>query len=334
MEAILARQARLRPLAAPDLDAVVSLDAMLQQRSRREYFNRRLASALQAPSQHVQLAVEDCNGLAGFGLARVLRGEFGLTRAALRLEALGVRADAKGAGIGAFLFRGLASWARAHDAGELRTQCAWNDHAMMRWLDEMRFVLAPACVVDRSVAADDGESREDTDAAAAREIDYGAQAANDFQRADRDRADVASMQPADLEEIVRIDRALTGRSRAGYITDKFDETLADSAIRVSLAARLDGVIAGFLMARTDLGDFGRVAPVAVIDTIGVDPAFAHRGVGRALLSQLLLNLSALRIESVETVVAPRDMRLLKFLYDAGFAPSRRLAFVHSLGAGR
>ena len=46
----------------------------------------------------------------------------------------------------------------------------------------------------------------------------------------------------------------------------------------------------------------------LLDTIGVDPGFAHRGVGHALVSQLLVNLSALGIERVETVVAPRPER--------------------------
>jgi ribosomal protein S18 acetylase RimI-like enzyme len=104
----------------------------------------------------------------------------------------------------------------------------------------------------------------------------------------------------------------------------------ESALRVSLIARRDGIVEGFLMARADLGDFGRVEPVAVIDTIGVHPDFAHRGVGRALLSQLFVNLGALRIERVETVLAPRDFGLLGFLYDAGFGPSQRLPFVRRL----
>jgi ribosomal protein S18 acetylase RimI-like enzyme len=88
---------------------------------------------------------------------------------------------------------------------------------------------------------------------------------------------------------------------------------------------------GFLMARADLGDFGRVEPVAVIDTIGVDPEYPHQGIGHALLSQLFVNLGALRIERIETVVAPRDFGLLGFLYAVGFNPSQRLPFVRRLG---
>jgi ribosomal protein S18 acetylase RimI-like enzyme len=116
------------------------------------------------------------------------------------------------------------------------------------------------------------------------------------------------------------------------MTHKLNETIVDSAIRVSLTARQDGAIVGFLMARADYGDFGRTEPVAVIDTIGVDPGYAHRGVGHALLSQLFANLGALRIERVETIVAPRDLGLLGFLYDVGFAPSQRLPFVRRLDA--
>ena len=123
---------------------------------------------------------------------------------------------------------------------------------------------------------------------------------------------------------------LTGRDRSDYMRHKLSEALHGSAIRVSLTARLDGAIVGFVMARADLGDFGRTEPVAVIDTIGVDPGYAHRGVGHALLSQLFVNLGALRIERVETVVSPRDFGLLGFLYDTGFMPSQRLAFVRRL----
>ena len=98
---------------------------------------------------------------------------------------------------------------------------------------------------------------------------------------------------------------------------------------MSLVARLDGAVVGYLMARTDLGDYGRTEPVAVIDTIGVDPDYAHRGIGHALLSQLFANLGALRVERVETIAAPRDLALLGFLYGCGFAPSQRLAFVRT-----
>jgi predicted N-acetyltransferase YhbS len=141
---------------------------------------------------------------------------------------------------------------------------------------------------------------------------------------------VRAMTEADLAPMARIDRAFTGVDRSGYLATQLREAAADRSVRVSLAAECDGTVVGYLMARADLGDFGRAEPVAVIDTLGVDADYAHRGIGHAMLAQLFANLTALQIERVETVVAQRDLALLGFLYDAGFAPSQSLAFVRNI----
>lgn len=336
MDTVAAEHDSVRALTRNDLADVLATDAAIEGRPRRAYIERRLAAALREPMLHAQFAATDDQGLAGYLLARVLQGEFGRSEAALRLELVGVRADARGHGVGQRLFAALARWAARHRIHELRTAAAWNDHPMLRWLDAMGFTLAPNQIVD--CATDGGAYRPERDDALAlplgrgpgHEIDFSAGEGNDFERLARDAADVRSMTAADLQQIVRIDRTITGRDRHEYIVAKLGETIDDSAIRVSLVACIDGAVVGYLMARADLGDFGRTEPVAVIDTIGVDPEVAHRGIGHALLSQLFVNLGALRIERVETVAAPRDLALLGFLYSVGFAPSRRLAFVRQI----
>ena len=336
MEAVAEIAIAVRALSRDDLDAVVAIDAAIEGRLRRPYFERRLAAAVREPKLHLQLGGTDANGLAGYILARVLEGEFGRGEPGLRLEIVGVRRDAQRHGVGKELFAALLAWARGHGIRELRTQAAWNDHAMLRWLDALGFSLAPNHIVD--CAVDGGQyaaARDDPvtipgGEGPSREIDYGGQSANHFERLARDLADVRAMDPGDLADIVRIDSAITGRNRETYMRRKLDEAMVDSAIRISLAARLDGRIVGYLMASADLGDFGRTEPVAVIDTIGVDPGYARRGVGHALLSQLFANLGALRIERVETIVASRDLALLGFLYAVGFAPAQRIPFVRRL----
>jgi predicted N-acetyltransferase YhbS len=160
--------------------------------------------------------------------------------------------------------------------------------------------------------------------------DYGTPRPADFAPLARDAVEIGILSQADLEGVARIDRRHTGRDRRGYLCRAVAEALADSALRVSLAARIDHSLAGYVMARLDYGDFGRAEPVAVIDTMGVDPLRAHQGVGRALLSQLFANLAALGVERVETVVAPGDLGLLGFFSAAGFRPSERLSFVKEL----
>jgi ribosomal protein S18 acetylase RimI-like enzyme len=326
----------IRALAQADLDEVVAIDAAIEGRSRRDYIQRRLTAALREPALHVQLAaVDGAKRLVGYVLARRAEGEFGRRDPGLRLEIIGVRADCRRRGAGTQLMDALVRYAQRHGVGELRTTAMWNEQRMLPWLEAVGFTLAPDRIVDCAVG--EGYQAERDDALGlhsaetpGHEVDYGAPQDNDFERVQSVHCDVRAMRPEDLPQILRIDRAITGRNRERYIAARLDEAMEDSAIRVSLTARLEDAIVGYLMARADLGDFGRTEPVAVLDTIGVDPAYEHRGVGHALVSQLFANLGALHIDRVETVLAPADLALLGFLYGTGFRPSQRLAFLRRL----
>jgi ribosomal protein S18 acetylase RimI-like enzyme len=166
----------------------------------------------------------------------------------------------------------------------------------------------------------------------AAEIDYGKPAAPDFGPLARDRIMVRALKESDLHPLIGIDRRITGRDRSAYFKRKLDEALFESDVRVSLVAERDGVPIGFIMARVDFGEFGRMEPTAVMDTIGVDIEYRDQGVGRALLSQLLINLGTLRVERIRTEIDWRDRDLLAFLDRCGFRPSPQLCFEHALDA--
>lgn len=294
-----------RPLTERDLEAIVAIDASLAGRARRLYFERRLAAAQREPERHLQLGVEARGALAGFMLGRALEGEFGRSEPAARLEAFGVARAAQGRGLGGALLGAFEAEAEKRGLRELRTTALWREHALLAFFDRAGFALAPVHVLDCAPGAD-------------------------FAPLARDEFEVSVLSERDVEGIARVDRRHTGRDRRGYLCRSVAEALADSALRVSLAARVEGTLAGYLMARLDYGDFGRPEAVAVIDTIGVDPLRLRQGIGRALLSQLFMNLGALRVERVETVLAPGELGLMGFFCGAGFAPSDRLSFLKRL----
>ncbi len=158
------------------------------------------------------------------------------------------------------------------------------------------------------------------------EINYGNPAAPDFGPLARDRIPVRTMREGDIRAIVAIDRRITGRDRTTYFESKLAEALHESDVRVSLIAERDGGPVGFIMARVDFGAFGRIEPTAVLDTVGIDPDYRDLGIGRALLSQLLINLTTLRVEHVRTELGWRERDLLAFLDHCGFRPAQQLCF--------
>jgi len=325
---------KLRRLAAQDLDSVVALDAANIGRSRRAYFERRLKAALAQPELHVQFAAERGSQLIGFMMARKLLGQFGRALPSLRLESMGVAPGEQGQGMGAALLSKLESEAKRLGIPTLVTTASWRSHAILQFFDHCGFELGHNLVIDcpvgrNRIGAHEGDkvmAPEHHSGFSTREVDYSGSAGNDFDTLARGKAEVRTLKAEDIDDIIRIDQRVTGRRREGYIQQLVQEALTDSAVRVSLVALTQGIATGFVAARTDFGDYGRAEPVAILDTIDVDPDYAHHGVGHALLSQLFVNLEGLRVERIETVVARENFRLLAFFYDIGFDLSERLAF--------
>jgi ribosomal protein S18 acetylase RimI-like enzyme len=300
----------VRSLTAQDLDAAVALDRRITGTLRRDYFEKRLAAALRHPERHLQLAVASPSGLVGFMVARTALGEYGRVARAAVLEAVGVDPQAHGTGIGRRLTSALEERLRARDVQLLVTQVDWRNHPMLKFLAGAGFTLAPRVIAMREVHR---MPLPKTD-----------------EEVERTPPLVRHVRADDLEMVVTIDRRLTGLDRSQYLRAKFDEVLEESAILVSLVAEDDGFVVAFALARVDFGDFGRLQPCATLDTIGVNPGFSHKGFARAVLTQMIDNLAALHVDTLETEVPRESFELLRFLYRFGFGPSQRLAFERPL----
>jgi Sortase and related acyltransferases len=299
---------QLRSLHRDDLDRVSGIESRITGHSRKGFLEKRFTAAAETPDGFIACAAVRDGKLAGYAIARIQEGEFGAPDAVAVLDVIGIDPDAQGKGIGKALLAEMERRMKARGIGTLRTQADWGIPAMIRFFSSTAFLLAPVQILER----DTSPLREEI-----REVDY-------YETLSRDRVPVRSLKEDDLAAAVRIDRKLTGRDRSAYYAAKLREMLTESGIRVSLVAEEDGFVVGFVMARVDFGEFGKVDKAAVLDTIGVHPGFAGSGIGHALLSQLFLNLATLQVETVLTQVSPENIDLQRFLYSCGFHPSQRL----------
>jgi len=141
---------------------------------------------------------------------------------------------------------------------------------------------------------------------------------------EKDDVLVRAMLENDLQAVVSIDAAASGRQRPKYFELMIERAVKSTGLHVSLTAEMSGQVVGFVVASLYYGEYGAVEPSATIDTVGVAPAWRRKGVAQALLLQLRHNLGALRINSIRTEVAWDDFDLLAFLRHEGFKPAERM----------
>ena len=145
---------------------------------------------------------------------------------------------------------------------------------------------------------------------------------------------VRRLRPQDLEAVTALDALSIGRRRDEYFKLKLKQALSDTGIEVSLAAEIDGIFAGFLLARVYYGEFGMMEPTAVLDTLGVRPELRGRHVGTELIDQLRTNLLGLGITHLQTEVTWDNLDLIAFFHREGFRPAERLCLDLDLPAAR
>jgi GNAT superfamily N-acetyltransferase len=141
---------------------------------------------------------------------------------------------------------------------------------------------------------------------------------------------VRSLKQADAPRLVRMDQAITGRNRSAWYEGKLKRAITESDLNISLGAEVDGCVVGAILGSLHYGEFGLPEPIAVLDTILVDPGHGRHGIGTVLLDQLVKNLGALGIERLRTEVAWDEHDLNRFLGRRGFAPAPRLVLELSL----
>ena len=141
---------------------------------------------------------------------------------------------------------------------------------------------------------------------------------------------------SDLDAVVEIDKRVLGKERRAFWKRKI--AYAGIYPRPALVAEVEGKILGFILGYVSGWEFGVPDTVGWIDTLGVDPAFQHRGIGRALFNALIeifkksgrqgtLETESQEVEGVNvvyTLTSWSDWDLLQFYHAMGFKKGEML----------
>ena len=146
---------QVRPLTAADFERVVAIDRAIVGRSRRGFYEKRLAATRQTPAAFIALGAHRDGRLEGFVLAAILDGEFGGRAPVAVLDAIGVDPAAQGRGAGHALTKALDAAMRQRGVRELQSETAWANDALLRFFAAAGFKLAPRLILERPVSGFD-----------------------------------------------------------------------------------------------------------------------------------------------------------------------------------
>jgi ribosomal protein S18 acetylase RimI-like enzyme len=133
------------------------------------------------------------------------------------------------------------------------------------------------------------------------------------------------MTESDLESILKIDEKIVKTSRLEYYQLKFERLFSSKDyLPTSFVAEDNGGVVGFLMGELYMGQFGILQEVASMDTIGIDPAYQHRGIGKKLMDEFIDHLRQIGVNKINTLVDWNDAGLIHFFSANQFSPSRTI----------
>ena len=127
---------------------------------------------------------------------------------------------------------------------------------------------------------------------------------------------IRSIKIEDADDIGRIQTSIT-KSPAKIDFRQVIEEQAQRDKDASFVAEIDGRVAGFMISYILYGGFG-LEKSAWIATLGVDPKFMGRGIGKKLAEEILAVYRGMGINDIYTSVRWDSVDLLSFFKTLGF----------------
>ena len=140
------------------------------------------------------------------------------------------------------------------------------------------------------------------------------------------------MKAEDFDAVVEIDEKVLKAARPEYYELKFEKLFeSKDFLPTSLVAEAeDGKVVGFVMGELFMGEYGIFEKKASLDTIGVDPGYQHKGIGKQLINEFLNHLGEIGVKKVNTLVDWDDSTLMQFFRANRFSPSNTINLERSV----
>ena len=140
---------------------------------------------------------------------------------------------------------------------------------------------------------------------------------------------VRKMTARDIDEVMRIDEAITGLPHAAYYESKAASFLASHPEACLVAEDSSGSPIGFVLAGVRGWAYG-VERHGWVEVIGVSPDWQGRGVSKELLDELISYFRRAGVASVQTVVNWNQGDLVDFFRANGFERGEYVNLVKEL----
>ena len=135
----------------------------------------------------------------------------------------------------------------------------------------------------------------------------------------------------DLDAVVAIDKAVSGRLRRGFYEKRLAHLAREPSAFVALGADRDGKLVGFVFARLYEGEFGGRVPEAALDAIGVASDARHQGIGSKLVDGMMAAMRSHGVTEIATETDWTDTDLTGFFAEAGFSLAPRTVLERAVG---
>ena len=142
----------VRIMRHDDMSAIVELDSLTSGMPRGEYLQARVGQALDNPHSEVLSLVAESQGrVAGFLMAQVYLGEFGIPETVANVDTVGVHPEFQLRGVAKVLMDELLQHARKLGIERIRTMVSWEQGDLIGYFRNAGFAPGACLVLERSL---------------------------------------------------------------------------------------------------------------------------------------------------------------------------------------